>query len=110
MGKYEDIISLRKELKKPSVFQHNSIQFRMLMWHITIRFSLAFKRVMDIVLSLIALLLGSPVFIITALLVKCTSPGPIIFSQVRVGNSADTSSFTNSAVCILMPKPAKQSF
>ena len=85
MGKYEDIISLRKELKKPSVFQHNSIQFRMLMWHITIRFSLAFKRVMDIVLSLIALLLGSPVFIITALLVKCTSPGPIIFSQVRVG-------------------------
>ena len=85
MGKYEDIISLRKELKKPSVFQHNSIQFRMLMWHITIRFSLAFKRVMDIVLSLIALLLGSPIFIITALLVKCTSPGPIIFSQVRVG-------------------------
>ena len=85
MGKYEDIISLRKELKKPSVFQHNSIQFRMLVWHITIRFSLTFKRVMDIVLSLIALLLGSPVFIITALLVKCTSPGPIIFSQVRVG-------------------------
>ena len=85
MGKYEDIISLRKELKKPSVFQHNTIQFRMLVWHITIRFSLTFKRVMDIVLSLIALLLGSPIFIITALLVKCTSPGPIIFSQVRVG-------------------------
>ena len=85
MGKYEDIISLRKELKKPSVFQHNSIQFRMLVWHITIRFSLTFKRVMDIVLALLALLLGSPVFLITALLVKCTSPGPIIFSQVRVG-------------------------
>ena len=85
MGKYEDIISLRKELKKPSVFQHNSIQFRMLMWHITIRFSLAFKRLMDIVLAILALVLGSPIFLLTAFLVKVTSPGPIIFSQVRVG-------------------------
>ena len=85
MGKYEDIISLRKELKKPSVFQHNSIQFRMLVWHITIRFSLAFKRLMDIVLAILALVLGSPIFLLTAFLVKVTSPGPIIFSQVRVG-------------------------
>ena len=85
MGKYEDIISLRKELKKPSVFQHNTIQFRMLVWHITIRFSLAFKRLTDIVLAVLALVLGSPVFLLTALLVKLTSPGPIIFSQIRVG-------------------------
>ena len=85
MGKYEDIISLRKELKKPSVFQHNTIQFRMLVWHITIRFSLAFKRLMDIVLAILALVLGSPIFLLTAFLVKVTSPGPIIFSQVRVG-------------------------
>ena len=85
MGKYEDIISLRKELKKPSVFQHNSIQFRMLVWHITIRFSLAFKRLMDIMLAILALVLGSPIFLLTAFLVKVTSPGPIIFSQVRVG-------------------------
>ena len=85
MGKYEDIISLRKELKKPSVFQHNTIQLRMLVWHITIRFSLAFKRLMDIVLAILALVLGSPIFLLTAFLVKVTSPGPIIFSQVRVG-------------------------
>ena len=85
MGRYEDIISLRKELKKPSVFQHNTIQFRMLVWLITIRFSLAFKRLMDIVLAILALVLGSPIFLLTAFLVKVTSPGPIIFSQVRVG-------------------------
>ena len=85
MGKYEDIISLRKELKKPSVFQHNTIQFRMLVWHITIRFSLAFKRLMDIVLAILAFVLCSPIFLLTAFLVKVTSPGPIIFSQVRVG-------------------------
>ena len=85
MTKYEEIIALRQELKKPSVFHHNQIQMRMLVWHITIRTSQAFKRLMDIILSIIAIIAGSPVFLITALLVKLTSPGPIIFWQVRVG-------------------------
>ena len=40
---------------------------------------------MDIILAIFAIICGSPVFLITALLVKLTSPGPIIFSQVRVG-------------------------
>ena len=85
MTHYEEIIALRQELKRPSVFRHNHIQMRMLVWHLTIRCSVFFKRFMDIVLAVMALILGSPVFLITALLVKLTSPGPIIFSQVRVG-------------------------
>ena len=85
MTKYEEIIALRQKLKRPSVFHHNKIQFRMLMWHITIRSSAFFKRLMDIILAFAALILGSPVLLITALVVKITSPGPIIFSQVRVG-------------------------
>ena len=85
MTHYEEIIALRQELKKPGIFRHNHIQMRMLVWHLTIRCSVFFKRFMDIVLAVMALILGSPVFLITALLVKLTSPGPIIFSQVRVG-------------------------
>jgi len=85
MTRYEEIIALRRELKRPSAFRHHNIQLRMVLWHLTIRSSVFFKRLMDIVLSIIALVLGSPVFILTALLVKVTSPGPIIFSQVRVG-------------------------
>ena len=85
MTKYEEILALRQELKRPSVFHHNQIQLRMLLWHITIRTSEAFKRFMDIVLAIFAIIAGSPVFLLTALLVKLTSPGPIIFSQVRVG-------------------------
>ena len=85
MNKYEEIAALRQELKRPSVFHHNRIQLRMLLWHITIRTSHGFKRLMDILLSILAVILGSPVFLLTALLVKLTSPGPIIFSQVRVG-------------------------
>lgn len=85
MTQYEKITALRQELKRPSVFRHNHIQMRMVFWHLTIRSSVFFKRVMDILLSIFAILAGSPVFLITALLVKLTSPGPIIFSQVRVG-------------------------
>lgn len=43
------------------------------------------KRMLDIVVSLIALILLSPVMLVTAVIVKLDSPGPIIYSQVRVG-------------------------
>lgn len=35
--------------------------------------------------SLIGMVILSPVFLCAALLIKCTSPGPIIYSQKRVG-------------------------
>lgn len=43
------------------------------------------KRTMDIMASALMLLVLSPVFCITALLVRLTSPGPAIFKQQRVG-------------------------
>jgi exopolysaccharide biosynthesis polyprenyl glycosylphosphotransferase len=44
-----------------------------------------FKRVIDVVVSSLALLLLSPAFLLTALLIKVTSPGPVFFIQERVG-------------------------
>jgi putative colanic acid biosynthesis UDP-glucose lipid carrier transferase len=43
------------------------------------------KRASDIVLSLLILLLISPILLVIALAVKFTSPGPIIFKQRRYG-------------------------
>jgi len=43
------------------------------------------KRALDISLSLLALLLLSPVFLLAALVVRLTSPGPAFFVQERVG-------------------------
>ena len=43
------------------------------------------KRLMDIVVSLLAMTLLLPVYIITAVIVKCTSKGPIFYSQERIG-------------------------
>lgn len=45
------------------------------------------KRLFDILTASIGLILLSPVLLITALLVKLTSPGPILFRQTRVGQS-----------------------
>ncbi len=43
------------------------------------------KRFLDIVLSLALLVILSPIFIITALAIKIGSPGPVFFSQQRLG-------------------------
>ena len=43
------------------------------------------KRAMDIVGSIIALILFSPLFFVLALAIKLTSKGPILFKQERVG-------------------------
>ncbi|BFH11323.1 undecaprenyl-phosphate glucose phosphotransferase [Paenibacillus melissococcoides] len=44
-----------------------------------------FKRGFDIVFSLVAILITSPVMLLIALGIKVTSPGPILFKQERVG-------------------------
>lgn len=43
------------------------------------------KRVFDFLMSLIAIILLSPVILIVALAVKFTSPGPMLFKQRRIG-------------------------
>lgn len=43
------------------------------------------KRSFDFIIALIALLALSPIMLLTALLIKLTSPGPIFFYQERVG-------------------------
>lgn len=43
------------------------------------------KRLLDILLSLIALIVLSPLLIIVAAAIRLTSPGPIFFCQRRVG-------------------------
>lgn len=48
------------------------------------------KRVFDFTFALIVSLLLSPLFLLLALLVKVTSPGPVLFSQERVGLNAKT--------------------
>lgn len=48
-------------------------------------FALAIKKIMDISISLLMIICLSPVLLVIAILIKMTSPGPIVFKQARVG-------------------------
>ncbi len=43
------------------------------------------KRALDISVSLLMLIIGSPLLILTSLYIKIVSPGPVFFSQNRIG-------------------------
>ena len=43
------------------------------------------KRIFDIVLSLLILIITSPFFLLLAIAIKLDSPGPVFYRQVRVG-------------------------
>jgi exopolysaccharide biosynthesis polyprenyl glycosylphosphotransferase len=43
------------------------------------------KRLLDFSASLVSLILFTPLFLVTALLIKLTSPGPVFFIQERLG-------------------------
>ncbi len=47
--------------------------------------NLIFKRIVDIVGSVFAIVLVSPIMLITAIAIKVSSKGPVFFSQERVG-------------------------
>ena len=57
---------------------------------LTNTFNAFVKRTMDIVGALFAIVLFSPVMLITAVAVKCTSKGPLIYAQERVGLHSKT--------------------
>ena len=48
-------------------------------------FNAMIKRTMDVIGSSIAIIVSSPVMLILCILIKLTSPGPLIYKQERVG-------------------------
>ncbi len=52
---------------------------------LTNSFNMICKRAMDIVGAIVAIIIFSPVMLVTAVLVKTTSKGPLIYKQERVG-------------------------
>ena len=49
--------------------------------------AIAIKRLFDFAFAFVVLVLGSPVFLITALTTKLTSRGPVMFAQERIGRN-----------------------
>ena len=49
------------------------------------KFYLVIKRILDVVISLIALIILSPILLIVAIAIEIESKGPVIFKQQRIG-------------------------
>jgi lipopolysaccharide/colanic/teichoic acid biosynthesis glycosyltransferase len=60
-------------------------KLRSLRWAIVIRIALLLKRVLDIVGAICALIISSPIIILTCIAIKMDDGGPVLFKQVRVG-------------------------
>jgi lipopolysaccharide/colanic/teichoic acid biosynthesis glycosyltransferase len=62
------------------LFDDQQPKYRMLRFKIPL-----WKRVFDVFFSIIALILTSPIFILTAIAIRLESKGPVIFTSKRVG-------------------------
>ena len=69
--------ALPENMKTPEVRKYYNILARK-------KSGLAVKRGFDILMSVIAIVLLSPVMLVLAVMIKCDSKGPVIFRQTRV--------------------------
>ena len=81
-----DYVSLSEELAQEIPLAHINDE-----WLMTVALNSSVvqirkvKRAVDIAISLVGLVLGVPLVLISGLLIKLTSPGPVIYRQARVG-------------------------
>jgi exopolysaccharide biosynthesis polyprenyl glycosylphosphotransferase len=61
------------------------VLWRRIMWRLFLNGAQTGKRVLDVVLSFIALVLLAPLFLLIAICIKLEDRGPVFFSQKRVG-------------------------
>jgi len=61
------------------------LQTKLWAWKSVIFLAHGIKRLFDILISALAILLASPLFFVTALLIKLEDGGPVFFKQTRVG-------------------------
>lgn len=68
------------------------------------------KRVVDFVLSAFGLVVLSPLFLIIAVIVRLTSPGPAFFQQLRVGRNGRSFNMLKFRTMIVLQDAEKGSF
>lgn len=66
------------------------LRLTLVLWVIRTRIMGSLKRPLDVIVATIAILLTLPIMVTTAILIKLTSPGPILFHQTRVGKWGET--------------------
>ena len=68
-----------------SIQRRIALRLRLLRWWLSVAASRALKRTLDIVGAALGLAILAPLLGLVALAIRCDSPGPVLFSQQRVG-------------------------
>ena len=76
---------IRTSIARPAVDLFGSSPMLVFRTTPEVSWALLLKAVMDRVGAALGLVLGAPLFAVIALLIKCTSPGPVLFRQERGG-------------------------
>ncbi len=79
-----------REMSNPTLIRRGEGPIALLSSPALIGWQLVAKRLLDVTGASIGVVVLSPVFAICALLVRLTSPGPVIFRQLRVGLGGET--------------------
>ena len=79
-----DIERLLEEMSERETVSRFS-GLHLFLWKATVKFSYGLKRFLDIVISLTALIVLLPLFVVLGILIKLSSPGPVFFVQIRNG-------------------------
>lgn len=79
----EELIDLLIDRGNPHASGH--IRMKLGLWRLTVKLAYSVKRFFDFTGACLLLILLFPIILLTAVLVKTTSAGPIIFTQIRVG-------------------------
>ena len=62
------------------------------------------KRIIDVIISTIGLIVLSPIFLILAIIIKLDSKGPVFFAHTRYGKDGKNSKCINLELCMKMHK------
>lgn len=88
-NKTERMLTIFAERRFQRTRANQRLRLALSWWVIRTKLLSRLKRVLDVTVAVIAIILTSPIMLITALLIKLESPGPVIFKQVRVGKDGE---------------------
>ncbi len=66
-------------------FRPIQVRLKLFNWNLVMGSTIFFKRAMDIVVSAIALILLSPLFLLLGVVIRLQDGGPALFWQIRIG-------------------------
>ncbi len=87
--KSQRMLAIFAERRFQRTRENQRLRFTLSLWVIRTKLLARLKRVLDVSVATVAIVLSSPIMVITAIAIKLESPGPVIFKQVRVGKDGE---------------------